>query len=89
MSEVKKLKPADITDLLDQAITMAPATLIGAHVRTGINPQLVHDEVVTTAELLCAVPADNGDESIAIFTLIMDPELAEYLGLEDTPQEDN
>jgi len=73
--------------LLDNAVSMPPATLIGASVRTGVNTQLVHDDVVTTAEFLCLVPGPDGEELSVVFPLIMNPELAENLGLEDTPQE--
>lgn len=80
----------EIAEVLENAIVMPPVTVVGAHVTTGVNPNLVTEEVVTTVELLALTPSPTGDQ-VAIFTLIMEPALAESLGLEDidpTPEEE-
>lgn len=80
----------EIADVLNSAVVMPPVTVVGAHVFTGVNPNLVTEEVVTTVELLALTPSPEGDQ-VAIFTLIMEPALAESLGLQDidhTPEEE-
>lgn len=79
----------EISDILESAIVMPPVTVVGAHVSTGVNTSLVTEEEVTTVELLVLTPSSEGDQ-VAIFTLIMEPALAESLGLEDIdPEESN
>lgn len=78
----------DIKDLLSKAVVMPPITAVGAHVCTEANPSLVTEDVVTTIELLVLTPSPEGDQ-MAIFTIIMDPELASSLGLQDTNPKEN
>ena len=73
----------DIKDILERSVVMPPVTVIGGHIVTGVNSGLITDEVVTTAELLALTPGVEGDQ-MAIFTLILDPELAQSLGIHDT-----
>ena len=76
----------DIVEMAKEAPVMAPATVIAASVRTGVNQFLVTDEDVTTVEVLLIAPTDDGDQ-LAILPLIMTPELAEDLGWKDTTDE--
>lgn len=77
----------EVADILKGAVVMPPVMAIGAHVFTDVNPNLAHDEVVTTVELLVLTPGASGDQ-MAIFTIIMDPELGASIGLTDTTHEE-
>ncbi len=75
----------EIRDILSHAVVMPPVTAIGAHISTGLNPNLIIEEEVTTVEFLTLTPSPDGD-TVAIFTLVMEPVLAESLGLTDTKE---
>lgn len=77
----------EIKGVLDDATILPPVRVVGALVTTGINPNLVHEEEVCTVELIAITPSPDGDK-FAIFTLIIDPELAEEMGLQDSPEEE-
>ncbi len=82
-----EVEASEIQDILEGAVPMPPVTVVGGHAFTGVNPGLVTDEVVTTVELLALTPSPEGDVT-AIFTLIMEPALAEALGINSIPIEE-
>lgn len=77
-----------ISGILEDAAVLPPVRVVGGIIRYGINPNLVHEEEVCTAEFIAVTPTPDGDK-FAIFTLIIDPELAEEFGLQGSPEEED
>lgn len=86
-NSIVEIDGGEIRDILESAVVMPPVTVIGVHVKYGVNPNLVIEDEVATIELLCLTPSPEGDRA-AVFTLIMDPELAEAVGLTDIDPEE-
>lgn len=75
----------ELREMARTAPIMAPGTVGGVSITTGVFDYLSTDEVVTVMEVLVIFPTEDGDES-AIFPLVFDPVMAQIANLTDTPK---
>jgi len=82
--EVELIDGAEMAKLLEDAPVMLPAILIGAYVDRGVNENFPDFGEICTIEAVLQVK----DVGLAVMPLILDLELADSLGLQETPTTD-